>query len=141
MVALRLHSLFQDFAKNTSHAIALLAGPCCTFPPSRHATWAHRRGPLALTGILVYSATRIREYRNCIDTYYEQRNLAVYFLGSSFFSSGLGVGNLKLSGLRSTPVPTISHALDPPSKFLNACVISKGSVTILFFSSSYRSSV
>lgn len=61
--------------------------------------------------------------------------LSVYFFSSGFVS-GFGVGSLKDSGLRSIPAPTCSQALDPPSKLRKACVISRGSVTMRFFSSS-----
>src|SRR4051812_5935206 len=59
-----------------------------------------------------------------------------HFFGSSFFSSGLGVGKRNESGVRSSPPPTCSQADDPPSKLRNACVSSSGSVTMRFFSSS-----
>jgi len=45
------------------------------------------------------------------------------FFGSSFFSSGFGVGNLKLLwAFDQCQLPTCSQADVPPPKFLNACV-------------------
>jgi hypothetical protein len=52
------------------------------------------------------------------------------------YGSMLDYVGLTLSGVVFCPGPTCSQAAEPPRKFLNAWVISSGSTTILFFSSS-----
>jgi hypothetical protein len=42
---------------------------------------------------------------------YVQLNFHIYFFGSSFFSSGFGVGSLKVSGFLSVPGPTCCWVL------------------------------
>lgn len=57
-------------------------------------------------------------------------------LQMSVYTMSFGKGKRTDSGLSSRPGPTGSHDVEPLSKFRNACVSSRGSMTIRFFSSS-----
>lgn len=95
-------------------------------------TWESRRVPQGnWTG-----TNQLGLERGYVQDSADRVSSALYFFCSSLGGSGLGVGSLKLSGLRSAPGPTGSQAVEPPSKLRKAWVSSRGSWTTRFFSSS-----
>ena len=60
---------------------------------------------------LIYVHKTIHKRDHTVTLFYVQPKSRIYFFGSSFFSSGLGVGSLNVSGFRSTPAPTCCTTL------------------------------